>query len=448
MASQIEQRYLELHPGSAERWATARDIFPDGVTHDGRRMSPFPLYGTHGEGGVKWDVDGNRIIDFWTGHGSMMLGHSHPEIVKAVQEQVARGTHLSMSSDLEIRWAQLVQQLIPSAEKVRFHSSGTEATMMAIRMARAYTGKSRVIKFDEHFHGWSDYMAAGGAGIGGIPRETLNTMIVLPPGDMAALEWTLLRSDDIAAIILEPTGAHMGLEPISAAFLAELREITERHGVVLIFDEVVTGFRVSKGGAQALYGVTPDMTTLAKILGGGLPGGAVAGKADIINMIQSGRDVEYNHSRRIAHNGTFNANPLSAAAGIKALELLSTTPVNETADAMGQRLKDGINDLLTKIEVPGCATGISSLIFLRLGVDPVAADPDRNPTAARDMRASDNAELQAQLNLAMLNHGVHAGNAHGGARFIISAAHTEQDIDASVEAIGSALTDAREQGLI
>ena len=448
MASQIEQRYLELHPGSAERWDTARDIFPDGVTHDGRRMSPFPLYGTHGEGGVKWDVDGNRIIDFWTGHGSMMLGHSHPEIVKAVQEQVARGTHLSMSSDLEIRWAQLVQQLIPSAEKVRFHSSGTEATMMAIRMARAYTRKSRVIKFEDHFHGWSDALSAGSAGIGGIPRETLNTMIVLPPNDMAALEWAMLGNNDIAAIILEPTGAHMGLEPISAAFLADLRALTERHGVVLIFDEVVTGFRVSKGGAQELYGVTPDMTTMAKILGGGLPGGAVAGKADIINMIQNGPDPEYNHNRRIAHNGTFNANPLSAVAGIKALELLSTTPVNETADAMGQRLKDGINDLLAKIEVDGCATGISSLIFLRLGVDPVAADPDRNPSAARDMRASENPELQAQLNLAMLNHGVHAGSAHGGARFILSAAHTEQDIDATVEAVGSALNDVREQGLI
>ncbi len=448
MASQIEQRYLELHPGSAERWDTARDIFPDGVTHDGRRMSPFPLYGTHGEGGVKWDVDGNRIIDFWTGHGSMMLGHSHPEIVKAVQEQVARGTHLSMSSDLEIRWAQLVQQLIPSAEKVRFHSSGTEATMMAIRMARAYTRKSRVIKFEDHFHGWSDALSAGSAGIGGIPRETLNTMIVLPPNDMAALEWAMLGNNDIAAIILEPTGAHMGLEPISAAFLADLRALTERHGVVLIFDEVVTGFRVSKGGAQELYGVTPDMTTMAKILGGGLPGGAVAGKADIINMIQNGPDPEYNHNRRIAHNGTFNANPLSAVAGIKALELLSTTPVNETADAMGQRLKDGINDLLAKIEVEGYATGISSLIFLRLGVDPTTADPDRNPSAARDMRASENPELQAQLNLAMLNHGVHAGSAHGGARFILSAAHTEQDIDATVEAVGSALNDVREQGLI
>ncbi|MCY3543491.1 MAG: aspartate aminotransferase family protein [Chloroflexi bacterium] len=444
MVSTIEQRYYDLHTGSAERWATARDIFPDGVTHDGRRMSPFPLYGTHGQGGVKWDVDGNRIIDFWTGHGSMMLGHAHPEIVRVVQEQVAIGTHLSMSSDLEIRWAQLVQQLIPSAEKVRFHSSGTEATMMAIRMARAYTGKTKVIKFEEHFHGWSDYLAAGGAGLGGIPQETLSTMIVLPPNDIGAVEEALQRSDDIAAIILEPTGAHMGLEPISPTFLQQLRDITEQNGVVLIFDEVVTGFRVAKGGAQSLYGVTPDMTTMAKILGGGLPGGAVAGKADIINMIEGGNDP----SRRVAHNGTFNANPLSAVAGIRALELVQTGDVNDRAAAMGERLKAGINETLTKLEIPGCATGINSLIFLRLNVDEDAADPDKNPNAARDMRNSDDARLQEQLGLAMLNYGVHAGNAHGGARFILSAAHTEQDIDESVAAIGNALSDAREQGLV
>ena len=373
-----------------------------------------------------------------------MLGHAHPEIVRVVQEQVAIGTHLSMSSDLEIRWAQLVQQLIPSAEKVRFHSSGTEATMMAIRMARAYTGKTKVIKFEEHFHGWSDYLAAGGAGLGGIPQETLSTMIVLPPNDIGAVEEALRRSDDIAAIILEPTGAHMGLEPISPTFLQQLRDITERNGVVLIFDEVVTGFRVAKGGAQSLYGVTPDMTTMAKILGGGLPGGAVAGKADIINMIEGGSDP----SRRVAHNGTFNANPLSAVAGIRALELVQTGDVNERAAAMGERLKAGINETLTKLEIPGCATGINSLIFLRLNVDEDAADPDKNPNAARDMRNSDDARLQEQLGLAMLNYGVHAGNAHGGARFILSAAHTEQDIDESVAAIGNALSDAREQGLV
>ena len=217
MVSPIEQRYIDLHPGSLERHAQARDIFPDGVTHDGRRMSPFPIYATHGIGPHKWDVDGNRIIDYWTGHGSMILGHSHPEIVAAVASQMARGTHLSASSDLEIKWGQQVQQLIPSAEKVRFHSSGTEATMMAVRMARAYTGKSKVIKFEEHFHGWSDYLTVGSAGMGGIPEETKNTMIVLPPNDIGIVEKTIQDNPDVGAIILEPTGAHMGQIPCCQA---------------------------------------------------------------------------------------------------------------------------------------------------------------------------------------------------------------------------------------
>ena len=435
MVSPIEQRYIDLHPGSLERHATARDIFPDGVTHDGRRMSPFPIYATHGIGPHKWDVDGNRIIDYWTGHGSMILGHSHPEVVAAVASQMGRGTHLSASSDLEIKWGQQVQQLIPSAEKVRFHSSGTEATMMAIRMARAYTGKSKVIKFVEHFHGWSDYLSVGSAGVGGIPEETKNTMIVLPPNDIAIVEKTVQGNPDVAAIILEPTGAHMGQIPVQPSFLNELRELTERTGVVLIFDEVVTGFRISKGGAQAHYGVTPDMTTMAKILGGGLPGGAVAGKADIINMIQARSDAGFDQNRRVAHNGTFNANPLSAAAGTVALDLIMNTDVVETANAMGARLKDGLNDLLTRMEIPGYASGIASLIFLRLG-----EDPEMTPEQAA--RAHD-AHRDGQFVLSMLNNGVHATT-----RFIMSSAHREQDVDATVDATERALTELRQSGLI
>ena len=444
MVTPIEQRYIDLHPGSAQRYAIARELFPDGVTHDGRRLRPFPIYATHGSGPYKWDVDGNRIIDYWTGHGSMILGHSHPDIVAAVTDQISKGTHLSASSDLEIRWGQLVQELIPSAEKVRFHSSGTEATLMALRMARAYTGKSKVIKFEAHFHGWHDYVTVGSSGVGGIPQETMSTMIVLPPNDISIVEKTLRENDGVAAIILEPTGAHMGLEPVRPGFLQELRDVTGRYEVVLIFDEVVTGFRVSKGGAQAYYGVTPDMTTMAKIVGGGLPGGAVAGKADIINMIESRLDdPEYNHYRRVSHNGTFNANPLSAAAGTTALDLLKNTPVNDTASARASRLKDGLNDLLTKLEVPGCATGVASIVFLRLGIDPEAADPEKNPNAIADIRKAANPTLSSQLNLALLNHGVHSGT-----RFLLMAAHGEKDIDDTVDAVERALTDVREMGLV
>ncbi|MCH7653687.1 MAG: aspartate aminotransferase family protein [Chloroflexi bacterium] len=442
MVTPIEQRFIDLHPGSAERHEKARDLFPDGVTHDARRQKPFQLYYTHAEGAAKWDVDGNRILDYFPGHGALMMGHSHPDIVKAVQDQMAKGTHFAGSTEMEIRWGELVRELIPSAEKVRFHSSGTEADMMAIRMARAYTGKNKIIKFEDHFHGWSDYLVAGSEGLGGIPKATLDTMVLLPINDIAVVEKALQDDDDIAGIILEPTGAHMGAIPILPSFLQELRDVTERHGVVLIFDEVVTGFRTSKGGAQELYGITPDVTTLAKILGGGLPGGAVCGKADIINMIETTDDPEWNRTRRISHNGTFNANPLSAAAGIKMLELVSTTPVNDTADARAAQLKNGLNDLLSKMEIPGCCNGVASLLFLSMGVDH-ECDKEICIISPEDRKKVMDPARNQQLNLAMQNHGVQAST-----RFILTAAHTEEDIDYTIDAFEKGLTEVREQGLI
>ena len=443
MTTQIERRFHELHPNSARMHEEARGLFPGGVTHDARRQDPFQLYYTHAEGAAKYDVDGNRILDYFPGHGALILGHSRPEVVRAVQEQMARGTHFSGSTELEIQWANWVRELIPSAEKVRFHSSGTEADMMAIRMARAYTGKSKVIKFEDHFHGWSDYLVAGSEGIGGIPKQTLDTMIVLPPNDIEAFERTLQNDDDIAAVILEPTGAHMGLEPVLPEFLHQLREVTERYGVILIFDEVVTGFRTARGGAQEYFGITPDLTTLAKILGGGLPGGAVTGKADIINMIEDRPgDPDFNRDRRIAHNGTFNANPVSAAAGIAALEIVAKEPINDTANARAAQLKDGLNETLGRLEIPGYVSGIASLMFLRLGIEP-EGDPDYSVLTPEKMAESADPTRLKQLNLSLLNHGVQAGN-----RFILTAAHTEDDIAHTITAYESALTEIRALGLI
>ncbi len=443
MSTSIEQRFFEFHSKSAEMHDAARSLFPDGVTHDARRQNPFQLYYTHAEGAAKYDVDGNRILDYFPGHGALILGHSRPEVVSAVQEQMARGTHFSGSTELEVQWGSWVRELIPSAEKVRFHSSGTEADMMAIRMARAYTGKTKVIKFEDHFHGWSDYLVAGSDGIGGIPAETLGTMIVLPPNDIETFERTLQNNDDIAAVILEPTGAHMGLEPILPEFLHQLREVTERYGVVLIFDEVVTGFRISRGGAQEYFGIRPDLTTLAKILGGGLPGGAVTGKADIINMIEDRPgDADYNMNTRIAHNGTFNANPISAAAGIAALEIVANEPINDTANLRAAQIKDGLNDLMGRMEIPGCVSGIASLMFLKLGVD---HDCDREYCILShdQMAESMESERSRQLTLSLLNNGVQSGN-----RFILTAAHTEDDIAHTIGAYEKAFDEIRGIGLV
>jgi glutamate-1-semialdehyde 2,1-aminomutase len=211
---------------------------------------------------------------------------------------------------------------------------------------------------------------------------------------------------------------------------------------VLIFDEVVTGFRMSKGGAQALYGVTPDMCTLAKILGGGLPGGAVTGKAEIIDMIQLRDEPGFNSASRIGHNGTFNANPLSAAAGQKALELVKTQPINANADRAATRLRDGLNGLLNRMEITGTATGVASAVFLRLGVEVDPHDDEVVLTEAQERTASDPVKKD-QLTLAMYNHGV-----DGGPRFLVSAIHSDDDIDQTVEVTGRALADMREQGLV
>ena len=389
-------------------------------------------------------MDGNEYVDYVMGHGALLLGHSHPQIVAAVANQVAKGTHPGASHELEMKWAEGIKRLIPSAEKVRFTSSGTEATLLALRLARAYTGKSKVVKFMSHFHGWHDYVMAGPQRPeAGIPKATLSTMIVLEPNDIALVEEALSRDDDVAAVILEPTGALMGTEPVSPSFLEELREVSSRRGIVLIFDEVVTGFRASPGGAQARYGVTPDLTTLAKILGGGLPGGSVCGRAAILDMIQHRDDPEWDSDHRVPHPGTFNANSLSAAAGSTALELVATTSVNAHADAMAKRLKEGLNHLLARMEIPGCANGVASIVHVTLG-PPHECSGEICSLSLEEIRKAMPQQRVAALKRAILNAGVDAM----GARCIVSACHQEQDIDLSITAYEAAFAAMQAEGYI
>ena len=442
MVTSIEDRYIKMHPESAKRFNVSKNLFPNGVTHDARNQMPFPHYITHAEGSHKWDVDGHKIIDYWTGHGSLILGHSHPDIVKAVSEQLTKGTHFSGSTDLEIEWAQRVKDLMPCVEKIRFVSSGTEAVILALRMARAYTGKTKIIKFEDHFHGWSDIAAADSWSSGGIPEDTLKGVHVLKPNDISLVENVLEQDSDVAAIILEPTGCHMGQVPVKPEFLAELREVTKRAGVVLIFDEVVTGFRISKSGAQGYFGITPDMCTMAKILAGGLPGGAVGGKEDIINMIQFRDDEKFNSNTRIPHNGTYNANPLSAVAGATALGLIADTAVNDTANAMADRLKKGLNKMLSETETKGRATGVASMVFIRLGVD-INSDDDLYQFGNEEYKKILDPAMLKQFNLALYSHGVHATN-----RFILGSKHSDQDIDDTVDSVSKAIDDLKKEGFL
>jgi glutamate-1-semialdehyde 2,1-aminomutase len=443
------ETYTRLHPESARLYGESLRTFPSGVTHDVRYIQPFPVFIDRAQGSRKWDVDGNEYVCYVMGHGALLLGHAHPEITQAVVEQAQKGTHYGGNSRLELEWGRLVREIVPSAEEVRFTSSGTEATLMALRLARAYTGRDRILKFDHHFHGWQDYVVGTRAPESdtphspGVPDATLSNTISIPQGDPAAVE-EKLAAGDVAAVIVEPTGASWGTLPLGGDFLSELREITLRHGSLLIFDEVVTGFRVAPGGAQERYAVAPDLTTMAKILAGGLPGGAVAGKADIIAMIEIRDDPAWNAERRILHPGTFNANPLSAAAGVTMLKAVKGGVPHDPANALNVRLVREMNRVVEKADVPGCVYGLASYFHISLGKETSrptdgiewagSGPPPRMPGAT-----------SMALKRAMLNHGV---DLMGGAGGFTSGVHTDGDIGQTVQAFEASVRELRAEGTV
>jgi len=450
----ILETYERRHRRSRELHKKALAVFPDGVTHDTRRFTPFPIYAERAQGPRKWDVDGNELLDYLSGHGSLLLGHGRAEVVEAVQAQILRGSHYGASHETEIDWGRWVQRLIPCAERVRFTSSGTEAVQMAVRLARAYTRRELLIKFEDHFHGWSDTVSATMAGSDGptwtvgIPEGALGCQIVLPANDSATFAATLARHQgEVAAVIIEPTGAHMGGTPVDPSFLHELRHATEQAGIVLIFDEVVTGFRVSPGGAQAYYGVTPDMTTMAKILAGGLPGGAVAGREEILSQINFTDDNGSPRGERVPHPGTFNANPLSAAAGVAALSIVATGDPHKAADASARRLATEMNQIIRRHEVAGCVHGLGSILHILLGKEaPIPDDGITWQWTGEDHRHVPHTSMSTTVAFrrAMINEGVDPM----GSRLIVSAAHADEDIDYTVAAFDRALGVMQEERLL
>ncbi len=440
----ILEEYVRRHPASQKLYEAAKKDFPDGVTHDVRFLTPFPLYMERGQGARKWDVDGNEYIDCVMGHGALILGHGHPEILEAAGRQLQRGTHLGFNTALELRWGEAIKALMPSVEKVRFHASGTEAIMMAVRLARAFTGRTKILKFTNHFHGWNDYVAAGA----GIPDKTAQTVILIPAGDAEAVEQALEADGDTAAVILEPTGAKGGALPVRPSFLRRLREVTARRGVVLIFDEVVTGFRVGPGGAQERFGVRPDLTTMAKVVAGGFPGGAVGGKAEIMDMITFHADPEWNRLHRVSHPGTFNANPLSAAAGARCLELLAREPVNRRAEEASLALKAELNRVLRKRKVSGFVHGYGSLLYAVFGAEWAGEREDGLELCAvahEQLLRSIHSETTRTFRRAMLNQGVDVMSGH---QFILSAAHGRPEVEGIAAAFERAVAAMQAEGAL
>jgi len=438
-------------PESARLASRSRELFPSGITHEARFLEPYGIFVERAQGARKWDVDGNVYIDYFGGHGALLLGHNHPQVLAAIQQAVTRGSHFGANHPFEVAWAEAVRRLMPSAERVRFTSSGTEATHLALRVARAYTGRPKLLRFHGHFHGWHDHMTAGfvthfdGTPTSGVLPAIAENTVLLPAGDAAALRAALARGD-VAAAIIEPTGGTFGRVPVAPSFLTTLRELTSAQGSLLIFDEVVTGFRVAPGGAQGRFGISPDLTTLAKILAGGLPGGALVGRKDILDLLDHAAAAATGRER-ISHQGTYNANPLSAAAGTETLKLVATTDACERANQSAAELRRQMNDVLGRAAVPWAVYGTFS--GFNIFVNPRNTPIDRENF---DPLTRSFAELKGipqrlahRLRLAMLVNGVDITGWPGG---LVSCIHTADDVAATAAAFAEAIRMLRQDGEI
>ena len=450
--AKIEERFAQKFATSRDWHQRGRTLFPGGVSGQGKFGSSFPLCFEHAQGPYKHDVDGNQLIDYSMGSGSLIMGHSPPEVTAAIIAQadkgsIVGGSPLSGHTSHQIRYAEAIKRLMPSMERLTFTTSGTASTYLAMRLARAHTGKTKIVKFHEHFHGWHDYVTPeSGQTLGGVPQAILDGVIVAPV-DTGAVARILSEDNDIAAVIVEAHGAHYGTFPLpNPQFLQDLREITARHGVVFILDEVVTGFRLSPGGAQVLWDIEPDLTTLSKVMGGGQPGAAVGGKAEIMDLMALRGDPGWDSVHRVAASGTFDALALTAAAGIATLEAIATKGVNAMADAMAQRLKDGLNEAYIKNEVPGHARGLASVVQVNLGAD---CDCDRELCTMsyediyRTATPFENTRLFRQ---AMAVNGVDLMGGMGGPCFMVSSSHDEGVIDRTIDAFSQSMKDLRAEG--
>ena len=449
----IVDMYCSANPTSRELYVRACEVFPSGVTHDNRFLTPFPIYVERTSGSRKWDVDGNEYIDYWVGHGSLLLGHGRPEVIEAARAQLERGTHYGACHRLEIEWGELVKKLVPSAEKVKFVSSGTEATLMAIRLARTFTNKDKIVKFEGHFHGWHDSALPGVKPpfkvppSPGIPAAVLENTLLCPPNDAESLKQLLEQDNNIAAVIIEPTGGSFVAVPTRDGFLQQLRDITKQYGVLLIFDEVITGFRCAPGGAQEYYNVMPDLTALAKVLAGGFPGGAVVGRSDMLEYLEFKDDSDWNRYKKIYHPGTFNANPLSASAGVAALKIVSSGEDIEKANAVAQELRDKLNDVIDKHNINWCVYGRFSGFWIFKG-----HDCDKRVLCDFQMCDYDHARLKSGgdpalgriFRLGMLINGVDISPSIG----MTSSAHTMEDVDKTVAAFDATITGMKREKII
>ncbi|TWT48426.1 glutamate-1-semialdehyde 2,1-aminomutase [Botrimarina hoheduenensis] len=425
------------YANSRVAFATAKRLMPGGVNSPARAFGAVggePLFIDHAEGAYLYDVDGNRYIDYIGSWGPMILGHAYPAVVQGVQQAVARGASFGAPTEAESELAQLIIEMVPSIERVRLVSSGTEAAMSAIRLARGYTGRDRIIKFAGNYHGHVDSLlvAAGSsaATLGqpnspGVTAGTAADTLVLPYNDPAALAQAFAKyGNEIAAVAFEPVCGNMGVIVPSAEFLAALQTIPRTHGALLLCDEVMTGFRLAPGGAQERLGIEPDLTTLGKIVGGGLPVGAYGGKSEVMaHVLPEGP---------VFQAGTLSGNPLATAAGAATLRALRETNPYPRLEAIGQRFAEGLAAAAQAAGVPHVVQSIGSMVTLFF---------HKGPVRSWDDAAQCDTALFGRFFWAMLDRGVYLPCSQYEACFL-SAAHSDADLDHTISAAHEALAEA------